>query len=65
MDREAKYWRAEYENLRRKKNKEIERAKYQQAKSSRINWQVMHQLGQRAGISDKEILDIIRSCHDV
>ena len=59
MDREAKYWKCEYENLRRKKKKEIDRMKYQMSKSTRINWKVMHELGQMAGVSDKEILETL------
>lgn len=63
MDREAKYWKCEYENLRRKKKKEIDRLKYLQAKSTRINWYVMHLLGQKAGVSDKEILDLLNELY--
>lgn len=51
MDREAKYWRAEYENLRRKKNKEIERMKYQQAKFAHKTLDLLKALGMK----DKEI----------
>ena len=31
-DNEKNYWRSEYENLRRKKNKEIDRLKFQISK---------------------------------
>ena len=57
MDREARYWKCEYENLRRKKKKEIDRMKYQQAKASHASWDLLHLYGHMLGISDKEILE--------
>lgn len=44
-DREAKYWRAEYENLRRKTNKQIEDLKYKQARFSHKTYDLLESLG--------------------
>ena len=42
---DAKYWRCEYENLRRKKNKEIETLKYQMAAMSRKTYDLLKAIG--------------------
>ncbi len=48
---DAKYWRCEYENLRRKKNKEIETLKYQMAAMSRKTYDLLKAIG----LSHKDI----------
>lgn len=64
MEQEARYWKCEYENLRRKKKKEIESLqyqielmKYQQAKSAKITLDLLHKLG----LKDKEIFMFYKS----
>lgn len=52
MEREAKYWRSEYENLRRKKNKEIEKMKLKQARMCHKTFDFLKLLG----VPDDEIL---------
>lgn len=47
MDKEAKYWKCEYENLRRKKKKEIENLKLEQAKMCDITYDLLIQLGMK------------------
>lgn len=53
MDKEAKYWRAEYENLRRKKKKEIEVMKNNQIRFFDTTWKLLHELGMK----DQEIIE--------
>lgn len=40
-----KYWRSEYENLRRKKNKEIERMKLYQSRFANKTYTLLKALG--------------------
>lgn len=47
-----KYWRSEYENLRRKKNRQIERMKNAQLMFLEKTWNLLKELG----MSDAEIL---------
>ena len=47
-----KYWRSEYENLRRKKNRQIERMKNAQLQFLEKTWNLLKELG----MSDAEIL---------
>ena len=42
---EDKYWRCEYENLRRKKNKEIEDLKIKMASMSRKTYELLKAMG--------------------
>lgn len=56
MDREAKYWRAEYENLRRKKKKEIEMMKNNQIRFFDKTWKLLHILGMK----DKDIIEFYK-----
>lgn len=45
MNKEANLWKCEYENLRRKKNKEIEKLKRQQAEMCDITFNLLKTLG--------------------
>ena len=47
LSKEAKYYRCEYENLRRKKNKQIERMKINQIKFFDKTWKFLHLLGMK------------------
>lgn len=51
-----KYWAAEYENLRRKKNKEIENMKVKMSKMSAKTLKIIHIL--KPDLTDKEILEL-------
>lgn len=50
---DAKFWKAEYERLRRNKNKEIQRTREQISVFFDKTWDLLHLLG----MSDKEILE--------
>lgn len=56
MHSEVNYWRSEYENLRRKKNREIERLKTSQALFADRTWKLLKLLGMK----DKDILEYYR-----
>lgn len=45
MTNEERYWKAEYENLRRKKNKEIEDLKTKMAVMNRKTYELLKGLG--------------------
>lgn len=53
MLNESNYWKCEYENLRRKKNREISRMKACQLKFMDKTWRLLHLLGMK----DEEILN--------
>lgn len=53
MDYNAKFWKSEYERLRRNKNKEIDRMKWQISVFFDKTWKLLHLLG----MSDKEIIE--------
>lgn len=53
FNKEARFWKCEYENLRRKKIKEIQKIKNDQAKFSDITFELLIQLGMKP----KEIFD--------
>ena len=44
---EDKYWRSEYENLRRRKKKEIEDLRYQAATFVGLTFQLLTELGMK------------------
>lgn len=46
-DKEARYWKCEYENLRRKKIKEIEHLKLEQSKMCDITYELLIRLGMK------------------
>ena len=50
-DYDAKFWKAEYERLRRNKNKEIQRTREQISVFFDKTWDLLHALG----LSDEEI----------
>lgn len=52
-DKEARYWKCEYENLRRKKIKEIKHLKLEQSKMCDITYELLIRLGMKP----KEIFD--------
>ena len=52
MNYDAKFWRAEYERLRRKKNKEIEKMKIREGYFFDKTWKLLHLLGMK----DEEII---------
>lgn len=52
MDYDAKFWKAEYERLRRNKNKEIDRKRRQVSVFYDKTWKLLHLLG----MSDEEII---------
>jgi len=45
MDKDSNYWKCEYENLRRKKNKQIEKMKLQQAQMCKRTLEIFNLLG--------------------
>ena len=51
MDYDAKFWKAEYERLRRNKNKEIKQTREQISVFFDKTWNLLHELG----MSDEEI----------
>lgn len=51
MDYDAQFWKAEYERLRRNKNKEIQRMRERQSVFFDKTWTLLHALG----LSDEEI----------
>lgn len=51
MDYDAKFWKAEYERLRRNKNKEIDKMKADQLYFFSKTWKLLHYLG----LKDEEI----------
>lgn len=53
MNNEARFWKSEYERLRRNKNKEIQRTREQISVFFDKTWELLHLLG----MSDKEILE--------
>lgn len=53
MEQVESYWKCEYENLRRKKNKEIEQMKNNQIRFFSKTWKLLKLLG----IPDNEILE--------
>lgn len=53
MDYDAKFWKAEYERLRRNKNKEIDRIRWQNSVFFDKTWKLLHLLG----MSDREIIE--------
>jgi len=52
-DRESKYWKSEYENLRRKKKKELDMQLVNINKFMSSTWKLLKLLG----MSDREILE--------
>ena len=56
MDKEARYYKDEYENLRRKKNKEIDNLIIRQLKFMDVTWKLLKTLGLPNGF----ILDYYR-----
>lgn len=53
MDYDAKFWKAEYERLRRNKNKEIKQTREQISIFFDKTWNLLHELG----MNDKEIIE--------
>lgn len=53
MNNEARFWKSEYERLRRNKNKEIQRTREQISVFFDKTWTLLHALG----LSDEEILE--------
>lgn len=51
MDYDAKFWKAEYERLRRNKNKEIQHTREQISVFFDKTWKLLHLIG----MSDEEI----------
>lgn len=51
MDYRAKFWKTEYERLRRNKNKEIQRTREQISVFFDKTWKLLHLIG----MSDEEI----------
>lgn len=51
MNNEARFWKSEYERLRRNKNKEIQRTREQISVFFDKTWTLLHELG----MSDEEI----------
>lgn len=51
MNNEARFWKSEYERLRRNKNKEIQRTREQISVFFDKTWTLLHALG----LSDEEI----------
>lgn len=51
MNNEARFWKSEYERLRRNKNKEIQRTREQISVFFDKTWELLHLLG----MSDEEI----------
>lgn len=51
MNNEARFWKSEYERLRRNKNKEIQRTREQISVFFDKTWELLHLLG----LSDEEI----------
>ena len=56
MDKEARYYKDEYENLRRKKNKEIDNLIIRQLKFMDVTWKLLKTLG----LPNEFILDYYR-----
>jgi hypothetical protein len=52
-DYDARFWKSEYERLRRNKNKEIQRTREQIAIFFDKTWALLHELG----LDDKEIME--------
>ncbi len=52
MNHEAKFWKAEYERLRRNKHKEIEKMKIRESSFFDKTWKLLHLLGMK----DEEII---------
>jgi hypothetical protein len=61
MNNEAKFWKAEYERLRRNKNKEIQRTREQISIFFDKTWNLLHELGMK----DEEIREYYGSRTDV
>lgn len=57
MTNEEKYWKAEYENLRRKKNREIETLRYQIARFVGKTYKLLEGMG----LSNEVIHEYYRS----
>ena len=53
MDYDAKFWKAEYERIRRNKNKEIKQTREQISIFFDKTWNLLHELG----MNDKEIIE--------
>lgn len=53
MDYDANFWKAEYERLRRNKNKEIKQTREQISIFFDKTWNLLHELG----MNDKEIIE--------
>lgn len=59
MINRERYWRCEYENLRRKKNKELDDLKKKQAVFMDKTWKLL----KAVGLSDKVIFEWYRHEH--
>lgn len=47
MTNEERYWKAEYENLRRKKNRELDTLRCQCARMSRLTYDLLKAMGMK------------------